>query len=170
MIEAAGAFSGHQQHVGLLLGPMLLLAFWAGWADLRAWIHRQGDDLAPAGVLVAAAASLGAGLIHALVTPAHFSEDPIYGVFFAATAAVQLAWAVHVVRRPDRRLLQAGGTANVLLIALWAQTRLLTIPLGVAAGTRESAGVLDVTCVLLELLVVCMVMTPWSAAARSGPG
>ena len=171
MIEAAGAVAGHGRHVGTLLGPVLLLAFWAAWSDLRAWMHRQ-DDLAPVTVLVAAATSIGAGAIHALVTPAHVTQDWMYGVFFAVAAAAQVTWGVQVARRPSRRLLLAGAAGNAFLIVLWAQTRLIAIPVGVAAGQREAIGSIDVACVLLEAVVLeCALRTvrPVSTAVRSGP-
>jgi hypothetical protein len=169
-MEASGAVAGHARHVGTLMGPMLLLAFWAAWSDLRAWMHRQGDQLASTSVLVAAATSIGAGAIHALVTPAHVTEDPLYGAFFAAAAAAQVAWGVQVVRRPTRRALVGGAAGNAFLMVLWAQTRLIAIPVGAAAGRRERVGVLDVTCVLLEAVVLACALRPVSVAARSGPG
>jgi hypothetical protein len=152
---------------------MLLLAFWAAWSDVRAWMHRQGDDLPSVAVLVAAATSVGAGVIHALATPAHAAQDPLYGAFFAAAAAGQIGWGIQAVRHPTRQLLLPGLAANGVLIAVWAQTRLLAIPVGVAAGQREPVGSLDLTCVLLEAVVVgCALraLRPASAAARSGPG
>jgi hypothetical protein len=166
-VIASGALSEHGVHLGSLLGPALLLAFWAGWADLRAWMHRQGTDLAPTAVLVAATASAGAGLVHALVMQAHLSEDVLYGGFFAAAAVAQLGWAVAVVRRPSTRLLLAGVAGNLLALSLWAQTRLVGIPLGVAAGRREPIGAMDLSCALLEAGVV--VLCAWTVRARRSP-
>lgn len=147
------ALSKHGLHLGTLLGPALLLAFWAGWADLRAWMHRQGA-LTPSTVLLAALLSAGAGAAHLLVCPAHFSEDPLYGVFFAAAAAGQFLWAAVVVNRPGTAVLVAGIGANTAVVALWALTRTAGIPLGASAGRREPVGTLDVTTALLELAVI----------------
>jgi hypothetical protein len=150
----------HAIHIGTLLGPALLLAFWAGWSDLRAWMHRQGDALAPTALLVAAALSAGAGAVHALVGPAHVREDLLYGAFFVVAASAQLCWALIVVVRPDPRVLFAGIVGNAGIVLLWAATRTFGIPLGVAAGRREAVGVLDLTCAALELaLIACCART-----------
>jgi hypothetical protein len=156
---AAGPVSGHAFHLGTLLGPALLLAFWAGWSDVRAWLHRH-DDLPSDAVLVAAALCAGAAVIHALVTPVHFAEDPLYGGFFAVLAIAQLSWAAAVVVRRGPGLLLLGAAGNIAVVGLWLATRTAGIPLGVATGRREPLGALDLTCAVLELgvAVSCMAL------------
>jgi hypothetical protein len=151
-VTAAGPLTQHAVHLETLLGPALLLAFWAGWSDLRAWLHRHDDLATP--LLVASALSVGAALIHALVTLPHFGQDPLYGAFFAGCTVGQLAWAAVVLRRPSRLVLATGAAANLAVVALWAVTRTVGIPVGVAAGTRERVGPLDVACGLVELGIV----------------
>ena len=159
---AAGAVSQHAVHLGTLVGPMLLLAFWATWSELRSWLRRQDAVQVPTGVLVAAALSVGAAVIHAIVVPPHFTEAVLYGVFFAALAVGQLGWAVLAVVQPKSWVLYAGALGNLAVVALWAVTRTVGIPLGIAAGQREAVGVLDTTCGLLELgIVACCVMLAW---------
>jgi hypothetical protein len=165
MNSAAGSVSEHAAHLGTLVGPVLLLTFWATWSELRAWMGRQDQVVVPTAALVAAALSVGAAVIHAIVIPPHLTESVMYGVFFAGVAIGQLAWAVLVVVRPSRWVLAAGGAANLAVVALWAVTRTVGIPLGAAAGRREAVGVLDVTCGLLELGVVgCCA---WLASTRT---
>jgi hypothetical protein len=165
MSSAAGSVSNHAAHLGTLVGPVVLLAFWATWSELRAWLHRQDDVQVPTPVLVAAALSGGAAVIHAIVIPAHLTQSILYGVFFAALAVVQLGWAVLVVVRPRPWVLAAGAAANLAVITLWGLTRTVGIPLGVAAGQRESVGVLDSTCGLLELgVVTCCALLAWKRA------
>jgi hypothetical protein len=166
-VTAAGALPQHALHLGTLLGPVLLLAFWAGWSDLRAWLRRH-DDL-PTALIVAAALSIGAAAIHGLVTAPHVAQDPLYGAFFATCTLAQLAWAVLAVSRPTRLLLTVGSVGNAAVVALWAVTRTAGIPLGVAAGTREAVGTLDVACGLLELGIVacCAALLTRGAAVPS---
>jgi hypothetical protein len=163
MSTSAGAVSGHAVHVGTLVGPVLLLTFWASWSELRAWMLRQ-DVLVPTAALVAAALSVGAGAIHAMVIPAHLTEDLLYGSFFAALAVAQLGWAGLVVVRPRSWLLVAGAVGNLAVVALWGVTRAVAVPFGAAAGTREAVGVLDASCGLLELAVVAC--CAWLATNR----
>jgi Flp pilus assembly protein TadB len=160
----------HAAHVGTLLGPALLIAFWAGWSDLRSWMHRQGDQLAPAAVLVAAPLSAGAGVIHAMVSPEHFGQDVLYGAFFAAAATAQLGWSVLAVVRPHPRVLRAGVLGSAAALVLWMLTRTAGVPLGEAAGQREPVGMLDVVCGLLELgVIACCIWAIAQTPDRSTP-
>jgi hypothetical protein len=167
-VTAAASVTQHAGHLGTLVGPGLLLAFWAGWSDLRAWLRRGGRESLPTAVLVAAALSLAAAAVHAIVMPPHLHEDVLYGGFFAALALGQLAWAIAVVLRPQTRLLAVGAAANLAVVGLWLLTRTAGIPFGVAAGRREPVGVLDVSCALLELGVVacCALLLVTTAQAR----
>ena len=170
MSSTAGAVSGHGAHIGTLLGPVLLLAFWAGWSELRAWMHRQGDVLVPTAALVAAALSIGAAAIHAIVVPAHLAEDLLYGGFFAVLCIAQVAWAVLVVVRPRRWLLAAGAAGNLAVVALWGMTRAVAVPLGAGAGQREAIGVIDTSCGLLELgVVACCAWLAWHRTPAAVP-
>jgi hypothetical protein len=162
--------SAHAAHIGTVLGPALLLGFWAGWSDLRAWMHRQDDKLAPAAVLVAAALSAGAGIVHAMVSPEHFSQDLLYGAFFGAAAAAQIGWSALAAVRPHLPVMLAGVFGNSAVLCLWMLTRTVGVPLGVAAGQREPVGMLDVVCGLLELgAISCCIWRIVQAPDRSTP-
>ncbi len=162
-MTASGPVTQHAAHFGTLVGPVLLLAFWASWSELRAWLRRQDDVHLPTAALVAAALSVGASVIHAIVIPSHYSESVLYGAFFATAAVAQLGWAVLVVVRPRRGVLLAGVAGNFGIVVLWAVTRTAGIPLGVAAGQREAVGALDSACGLLELgVVACCAWLAWS--------
>ncbi|MDX6199703.1 MAG: hypothetical protein QOJ79_2854 [Actinomycetota bacterium] len=167
-MSAAGAASHHAVHLGTLAGPALLLAFWASWSEVRAWIARCDDVQVPTAALVAAALSIGAAVVHAIVIPPHLAESFEYGAFFAALAVAQLGWAVLIVVRPGSWILAAGIAGNLAVVLLWAATRTAGIPLGVAAGQREPIGVLDTTCGLLELGVVAC--CAWLARRREAVG
>jgi hypothetical protein len=161
-MSASGPVSQHAAHLGTLAGPVLLLTFWATWSELRAWMRRKGDALVPTAVLLAAALSVGAAAIHAMVTPSHLQEDLLYGGFFAALTVAQLGWAGLVVLRPQPWVLAAGAIGNIGVVALWGITRTVGIPLGIAAGQREAVGILDVSCGLLELgIAACCMSLAW---------
>jgi hypothetical protein len=164
-MTAAGALSQHGAHLGTLLGPVLLLAFWAAWSDLRAWLRRHDELATP--LLIAATLSFGAAAIHGLVTPSHFVQDPLYGAFFGGCTIAQLAWAGLALVRPTRWVLMSGAVGNLAVVVLWAITRTVGIPLGVAAGQREAVGPLDVTCGLLELAIVACCVALLAERART---
>jgi hypothetical protein len=162
-MSAATPLSQHAAHLGTLVGPVLLITFWATWSEVRAWLRRQDEVHLPTAALVGAALSVGAAVIHAIVIPPHLSEAVLYGVFFTALAAAQLGWAVLVVVRPRPWVLAAGAAGNLAVVALWAVTRTAGVPLGIAAGQREAFGVLDTSCGLLELgVVACCALLAWN--------
>lgn len=106
----------------------------------------------------AAVLAIAAGLIHAVVAVTHASEYWLFSVFFAALGAGQIAWGAFVYRGAERRVLVAGAWANAGVVLLWLFTRVVAVPLGPDAGSRESVGVLDAIATLDELVVVAMVL------------
>ena len=92
--------------------------------------------------------------MHVYVAPEHFDESALYGSFFVSLALAQLAWAALVTVRPSRPLLTVGIGANASIVVLWLATRLIAVPFGPGAGTREEFGRLDVFATSCELLVI----------------
>ena len=99
-------------------------------------------------------ATLAAAAVHVYVIPEHFKESALYGSFFVGLAIGQLGWAALVAVRPSRRLLTAGIAANASVVVLWLMTRLVAVPVGPGAGTREEVGRLDVFASSCELVVI----------------
>jgi hypothetical protein len=91
------------------------------------------------------------------VTPEHFEEAVVYGVFFAVAAAAQLGWALLMCLRPQRWTVLAGLVGNAAMVALWAVTRTVGVPLGPGAGTTEEIGGLDIAATGFELTLVVAV-------------
>jgi hypothetical protein len=90
-----------------------------------------------------AALSVGAGFIHFAVSGGHFDVSWLHGTFFAVVAWLQIAWAVGVVLRPTRRLLQAGVVLNAGIIGVWAISRIWGVPIGPDAWTPEPVSLAD---------------------------
>ena len=90
-----------------------------------------------------AALSVGAGFIHFAVSGGHYDVSWWHGTFFAVVAWLQIAWAVAVVLRPTRRLLQAGVVLNAGIIGVWAVSRIWGVPIGPDAWTPEAVTLAD---------------------------
>jgi hypothetical protein len=155
-VLAHGYLSQHGVHTLMLVGPAVLIAMLAIGADARAWL-RKHDRPAPApATLIAAALSVAAATVHAVVCPEHFDEGLLYGVFFAVSAIAQLTWAGLAILRPRHWVLAAGLAGNLAILVLWAITRTIGIPLGPEAGEVEAVGLLDtITAVFEVALVIC---------------
>jgi hypothetical protein len=105
--------------------------------------------------LAAAVVSVGAGLIHLSVIPAHVDEYLPFGVLFGVAAALQIGWAEVVRRRPaDRRLLIAGVVLNVGIVAAWIASRTTGLPIGDEPGVPEAVGIKDLLATVDEIFVV----------------
>jgi hypothetical protein len=109
---------------------------------------------------VLAAVSLGAGGIHFAMIGPHFDEWWASGVFFAALAWFQVAWAVGVVLRPSRALLAVGALINAGALGVWAVSRTWGVPVGPHAGVAEAASFVDILATAFEgvLLLGCLAL------------
>ena len=94
------------------------------------------------------------GAVHAGVTPHHLHEAALLGWAMAVMCLVQLGWAVWLLLTPRTRLVEVGVLGNLGVVVLWAWTRLLGVPFGIAGGLRQRVGPWDVTCTLLEVTAV----------------
>jgi hypothetical protein len=90
-----------------------------------------------------AALSVGAGVIHFSVSGEHYDMSWLHGSFFAAVAWLQLGWAVGVILRPSRRLLQAGVLLNAGVIGVWAMSRIWGVPVDPQSWTPEPVALAD---------------------------
>jgi hypothetical protein len=115
----------------------------------------------------AAVLLLLAALIHVWVMPEHFEEWWGYGLFFLVAAAAQALFAVVVLKAPTPAVLAAGIVGNLAIIALWAFTRTVGIPLGPHAGEVEAVGAIDVVSKLVELALVLALAVLLRHAPRS---
>ena len=109
---------------------------------------------------VIALLSLGAASIHFAVLGSHFQEWWGYGLFFAVVASLQALWALPMVHSPSRWLYWAGAAGNAAVIAAWAVTRTVGIPIGPSSGEVEKVGFIDLLSVGFQALivVVCVAM------------
>lgn len=96
-------------------------------------------------------------LIHAVVVPEHLREWGLEGIFFAGTAAAQVAWAVAIYRNPSRPVLLVGVAGNVALVSIWLYSRAIGIPIGPNAGEVEAIGALDVVATFGEIASLAMI-------------
>ena len=115
----------------------------------------ERDDHAPLRLLTAVS-SLAAAGIHFAVSPAHFEEYWLFGWFFVVAASLQALWSVGMAILVSRPLTIAGGVGNGMLIAIWAWTRAVEVPIGPAAGDTEPVGAVSVAAVAFEAIIVAL--------------
>ena len=97
-------------------------------------------------VVVAAAASLGAGLVHAAAAGSH-NGDATLAWLFALTAAAQLLWGALAVVSPSRITLAAGVALNGGAALAWLLSR--TVGLFGSLAAVEPVGTQDLLAAVL---------------------
>ena len=115
--------------------------------------------------LLPAAASIGAGVIHALVVPEHLEEWWLFGAFFVLCAAFQMAWGVAWIVAPSTGLARVAIVGNGAMVAVWAASRSAGLPIGPEPWIAESIGSLDLLATGLELFIVIAAAHALRAAA-----
>src|SRR6266540_4181380 len=110
-------------------------------------------------LLLAAALSLVAAVIHLWVMPEHFDEWWGYGTFFLVVAILQWFYAFALLRWPRWPTFLIGIIGHLAIISLYIVTRTAGIPLfGPHAGEVEGIGLIDLTSKLAELALVIILV------------
>lgn len=115
-----------------------------------------------------AALATGAGVIHLAMAGEHFDVSAAHGGFFAAVGWLQLAWAVALVVRPERRIVLAGAALSVAVLGVWAVSRLWGVPVGPGAGEPEPVDLADGLASGFEaaIALICLAVTVRPALAQ----
>ena len=146
-----GAVTHHLPHLVMMLLPMLVFVgiFGVQW-------RLSAEQRLPAGLWVMLAATVLSGSVHGAMTAHHAREAALLGWAMAVMGVAQLTWAVWVLFAPSQRMVEVGVLGNLGIVALWAWTRLVGIPLGIAGGLRQRIGPWDLACTLLEVGAVLL--------------
>jgi hypothetical protein len=101
---------------------------------------------------------LGSAAIHFAVVPEHLAEYVPFGLFFVTAGLAQLALAAAILVAPRREVLLAGAAGTVAIIALWAVSRTVGVPVGPAPWEPEMPAVADVLCATLEAVTALLLI------------
>ena len=137
-------------------------------------------------LVCAALFSIGAAVIHAIVTPEHFEEWWGYGAFFLVATIAQAVfglllivqlWRVRMMSnetrsssdRFTRLICMVGIVGNLAIIALWIVTRTSGIPVfGPHVGEVEEVTGIDLASKVIEAApIICLMV--WLRDWRATP-
>src|SRR5690349_15258301 len=104
-------------------------------------------------LVVAAAASAGAGLVHAAAAGSHSGGGSLVWLF-AICAAAQLGWAALVLALPRRAVLVVGAGINGAAVVAWFLSRTVGLPLVDALADAERIGTQDLVAAMLGAVAV----------------
>jgi len=102
----------------------------------------------------------GAGAIHFALAPSHAGGELIDPLGFAVAGWFQLGIAaVIVARKASRNVYATAVIGNLVLIGLWAWSRIWGLPVGTHAFEPEAIGSIDLLVVLLQAAAVIVAVT-----------
>jgi hypothetical protein len=104
--------------------------------------------------IILAALSGGAAVIHLAAAPHHYPEIGDLASGFVVAAIFQGAWIRWCLAGPGRGAVLIGIVGNLAIVAAWAWTRTVGLPLAGVAGAPEPVAYPDAASVAFELLLV----------------
>lgn len=124
-------------------------------------VDRSKKTLAQAAVLT----MMLAGVMHLYVVREHWAHAPAHGLFFLVAGLIQIGWSIAFLRSDTETLRRLGFVGSLVLVLLWAVTRLIPAPFGHGPEEVDAPGVATKLCevacaVALGLLIAA------SAAAQ----
>ena len=128
-------------------------------------MERPAPSRLTTSLLVAAIASVGAGLVHAAAAGTH-NDDAQLAWMFALCAAAQIGWAALALFSPRRVVLAAGVVLNGACVAVWALTR--TVGLFGPLADVESVGTQDLVAAVLGALAAAGALVALVGLVRHG--
>jgi len=121
-------------------------------------------------IVLIAGLSFVAGVIHIAASVDHYREFALYTAVFALIAGFQIAWAVTITRGCSRRVLILGVAFNIGMVALWAASRTVGVPIAPRPWVPEEVGAADVMATVAEIVIVvgtsCVLMSLRSPLAQ----
>lgn len=116
--------------------------------------------------LAASVLAFVSGFVHLALAPAHWRENTVSGVFFAGAGAALLACGVALAIRPTRRWYAFGLSSAVILIAIYALTRSIALPLVGPPEPVEAVGLLTKAA---EIGLMLCLLSLWRAGGGEAP-
>ena len=120
--------------------------------------NTQSPTMGYRGLMYAAMASIGAGLIHGGAIGLH-AEHPQLARLFILVAVSQVAWGVMVMLRPRGWSFIVGAAVNAGAVAGWLVTRFSGISWIDGLEVRESVQIADSLCAALGLIAAAISMS-----------
>ena len=132
----------------------------------RSWSRSLALDVAVRGRQFCSRRSRrGPARIHLAMVPSHWGESVAEGIGFAVTGWLQLVFAAVVLTRPSCALLWLGAGAQCCRDPrAWIVSRTAGLPFGAHSGHAETAGFIDITCVVFEAGSSWRASRSWPAA------
>jgi hypothetical protein len=98
--------------------------------------------------------SFAAGAIHLVMAPSHAGESTVEGVGFLIAGWLQIGLAAVLFTQASRFALRAAVVVNAGLIGVWVVSRVWGLPWGSHAWHPENVSSVDLTCVVIEGVLI----------------
>jgi len=85
----------------------------------------------------AAATTAIAGILHLMLVPNIIGRNPNSGIFFIVSGIAQIFWVIPMLKRWGRIWYYVGIVGTIILIIIWAITRMPGNPITGRGGTHK---------------------------------
>ena len=108
--------------------------------------------------IIAAATTAIAGILHIMLVPNIIGRNPNTGIFFLIAGIAQLFWVIPMLKRWGRIWYYIGIAGTIILIIIWAITRMSGNPITGRGGPISEMAlaieVLQIAYVIITAIIV----------------
>jgi hypothetical protein len=91
--------------------------------------------------IIAAATTAIAGILHLMLVPNMIGRNPNSGIFFLVAGVAQIFWVIPMLKRWRRTWYYIGIAGTIILIIIWATTRIPGNPITGRGGPISEMAV-----------------------------
>ena len=110
--------------------------------------------------IIAAATTAIAGILHLMLVPNMIGRNPNSGTFFLVAGIAQIFWIIPMIKRWGRTWYYIGIAGTIILIIIWAITRMPGNPI------TGRGGPISEMAIAIEVLQIAYIIVTTIIAAK----
>jgi|ERR671918_686441 hypothetical protein len=110
--------------------------------------------------IIAAATTAIAGILHLMLVPTMIGRNPNSGIFFLVAGIAQIFWIIPMIKRWGRTWYYIGIAGTIILIIIWAITRMPGNPI------TGRGGPISEMAIAIEVLQIAYIIVTTIIAAK----
>jgi hypothetical protein len=110
--------------------------------------------------IIAAATTAIAGILHLMLVPNMIGRNPNSGTFFLVVGIAQIFWIIPMIKRWGRTWYYIGIAGTIILIIIWAITRMPGNPI------TGRGGPISEMAIAIEVLQIAYIIVTTIIAAK----
>ena len=115
----------------------------------------------------AAATTAIAGILHLILVPDIIGRNPNSGVFFLISGIAQIFWVIPMLKRWGRTWYYIGIAGTIVLIIMWAMTRIPGNPITGRGGPISEMAIAIEVFQVAYIIITAIIITKESKSSIS---